>query len=253
MGGSCTELPHQSTLWKIAIASTINDTEKKISPYLKKHEQWRDFLEPAREVLPGTEMDETVKWGMPTYTLNGKNIIGLTGFKNHCAIWFHNGLFLKDKDRHLVNAGEGTTKAQRQWRFEAGDRFPKRLVKSYVLEAINNARSGKTIKPEKKALLIPGELQLALDRNKRLQKAFAALTTGRQKEYRAYRVSQAGEDPSVPPGEGRPADIAGAGSLRQIQELLARLVFGRVHLARFVPVQFRLADNSIPGAFWQGV
>jgi uncharacterized protein YdeI (YjbR/CyaY-like superfamily) len=165
------------------MASTINDTEKKISAYLKKHEQWREFLEPAREVMRGTEMDETVKWGVPTYTFNGKNIIGLAGFKNHYAIWFHNGVFLKDREKQLVNAQEGTTKAQRQWRFEVGDRFPKRLVKSYVLEAINNARSGKTIKPEKKSLKIPDELQAALDRNKRLQKAFAALTPGRQKEY----------------------------------------------------------------------
>lgn len=165
------------------MASTSNDTDKKISAYLEKHAQWRDFLEPARELMRGTEMEETVKWGVPTYTLNGKNIIGLAGFRNHCAIWFHNGVFLKDKEKQLVNAQEGTTKAQRQWRFEAGDRFPKRLVKSYVLEAMDNARSGKTIKPEKKTLLIPGELQTALEKNKRLQKAFAALTPGKQREY----------------------------------------------------------------------
>lgn len=168
------------------MASTSNDTDKKISAYLEKHAQWRDFLEPARELMRGTEMEETVKWGVPTYTLNGKNIIGLAGFRNHCAIWFHNGVFLKDKEKQLVNAQEGTTKAQRQWRFEAGDRFPKRLVKSYVLEAMDNARSGKTIKPEKKTLLIPGELQTALEKNKRLQKAFAALTPGKQREYAGH-------------------------------------------------------------------
>ena len=159
------------------------ETDKKITAYLKKHEQWREFLEPAREIMCSTELEETVKWGVPTYTLNGKNIIGLAGFKNHCAIWFHNGVFLKDKDKQLVNAQEGTTKAQRQWRFEAGDKFPKRLVKSYVLEAMDNARSGKSIKPEKKVLKIPDELQAALNKNKQLQKAFFALTPGKQKEY----------------------------------------------------------------------
>lgn len=159
------------------------ETEKKINAYLKKHEQWQNFLEPARDVLHSTELEETVKWGVPTYTLDGKNILSLAGFKNHCAIWFHNGVFLKDKDKKLMNAQEGTTKGQRQWRFVVGDKFPKRLVKSYVLEAMDNARSGKTIKPEKKALTIPDELQTALDKSKKLQKAFTALTPGKQKEY----------------------------------------------------------------------
>ncbi len=159
------------------------ETEKKLNAYFKKHEQWQKFLAPARDVLHSTELEETLKWGVPTYTLDGKNILSLAGFKNHCAIWFHNGVFLKDKDEKLMNAQEGTTRGQRQWRFVVGDKFPKRLVKSYVLEAMDNARSGKTIKPEKKALTIPDELQAALDRSKKLQKAFVALTPGKQKEY----------------------------------------------------------------------
>ncbi len=159
------------------------ETENKVAAYLKKHDKWRKFLEPAREVMLSTELKEAVKWGAPAYTLNGKNLIGLTGFKNHCAIWFHNGVFLKDKEKKLVNAQEGTTKGLRQWRFEEGDKFPTRLVKSYVLETMDNARAGKAIKPEPKKLLMPTELESALGKSKRLEKAFKSLTPGRQKEY----------------------------------------------------------------------
>lgn len=159
------------------------EIEKKVAAYLKKHDKWRKFLEPAREIMLSTELEEAVKWGAPAYILNGKNLIGLTGFKNHCAIWFHNGVFLKDKEKKLVNAQEGTTKGLRQWRFEEGDKFPTRLVKSYVLETMDNARAGKAIKPEPKKLLMPAELESALGKNKRLEKAFKSLTPGRQKEY----------------------------------------------------------------------
>ena len=167
----------------MATAKEQKEIEKKVEAYLKKHEQWRKFLEPARDVMLSTELEEAVKWGAPAYLLNGKNLIGLTAFKHHCAIWFHNGVFLKDKDKKLVNAQEGTTKGLRQWRFEEGDKFPTRLVKSYVLETMDNARAGKQIKPSPKKLVIPAELKTALSKSKRLDKAFNALTPGRQKEY----------------------------------------------------------------------
>ncbi|MDT0687112.1 DUF1801 domain-containing protein [Autumnicola psychrophila] len=37
-----------------------------------------------------------MKWGAPVYTLEGKNVIGLAAFKNHCAMWFFNGASLKE-------------------------------------------------------------------------------------------------------------------------------------------------------------
>lgn len=133
--------------------------------------------------MNSTDLAETVKWGMPHYTYDKKILVGLAGFKNHCAIWFHQGVFLKDKARKLVNAQEGTTKGLRQWRFEEGDKVDTRLLKSYAVESINNHKAGKKITPAKKKLLIPKELAAALEKSARLKKNFAALTPGKQKEY----------------------------------------------------------------------
>lgn len=55
--------------------------------------------------------------GVRLYILNGKNVIGLGAFKNHFAIWFFNGVFLKDEKQLLTNAQEGKTKALRQMHF----------------------------------------------------------------------------------------------------------------------------------------
>lgn len=39
------------------------------------------------KAVPG--LDETIKWGMPHFTLNGKNLAGLAAFKAHAALVLH--------------------------------------------------------------------------------------------------------------------------------------------------------------------
>lgn len=172
------------------MAATDNN---KVDAYLTKHRQWAKHLTALRGILLDTELEETVKWGAPTYTLNGKNVVGLTAFKEHCALWFHQGVFLKDKDNKLINAQEGTTKGLRQWRFEQGDKINARQVRSYVLEAIENQRAGKEIKPDKKVLSLPPELIQAFRADSKLCAAFEKLTPGKQREY-ADHVASAKRD-----------------------------------------------------------
>jgi len=160
----------------------MTDAEK-IDSYIKKHEQWSDVFTQFRAILQATELTETVKWGAPSYTLQDKIVVTFTGFKNHCALWFQQGVFLKDEGGNLVNAQEGITRAQRQWRFEVGDKVDKSQVKAYVLEAIENHKAGKQIKPAKKELLIPVELTQAFNENERLKKGFDSLPPFKRREF----------------------------------------------------------------------
>ena len=77
---------------------------KKIDAYIEKHEKWKDQLVTLRKILNASELVEAVKWGSPSYTLDSNILISLVGFKNHCAIWFHQGMFLEDAKSVLVNA-----------------------------------------------------------------------------------------------------------------------------------------------------
>ena len=70
-------------------------TAKQVSDYIKKHERWSEELTQLREIFQRTELLEEVKWGSPTYTLNGKLIAGLGAFKNHFGIWFSPGGLFK--------------------------------------------------------------------------------------------------------------------------------------------------------------
>ncbi len=166
----------------------MGDAEK-IASYLEKHEKWRRQLTEMRSILNATELSEAVKWGSPTYSLDKSILISIVGFKNHCAMWFHQGVFLTDERSVLVNAQEGTTKGMRQLRLEEGDKVNKTLIKAYVLETIANHRAGKKIAPTRKSLNMPEELEGALKKNKKLTAAFEALSPGKQREYADHIAS----------------------------------------------------------------
>jgi uncharacterized protein YdhG (YjbR/CyaY superfamily) len=54
-----------------------------------------DFAQPVlrhfRELVHSTidGVDEAIKWGMPHFTHNGKNVAGMAAFKAHCAVIVH--------------------------------------------------------------------------------------------------------------------------------------------------------------------
>jgi uncharacterized protein YdeI (YjbR/CyaY-like superfamily) len=155
-----------------------------IEEYIENHAQFSDALNMLRNIINSTELEETIKWSSPVYVLDGKNVVGLGAFKNHFGIWFFNGVFLKDENNLLEQAQE-KTKGLRQMRFQSIEDIDKNAVLAYVKEAINNQKLGKEIKPEMKGkkVNIPKELQIVFDNNKNFQKAFNALTPGKQREY----------------------------------------------------------------------
>ncbi|WP_203532526.1 DUF1801 domain-containing protein [Draconibacterium halophilum] len=64
---------------------------KTVQEYILNSQSRQDILMVLRDLLKSTELSETIKWGAPCYTVNGKNVIGLGVFKEHVAIWFFQG------------------------------------------------------------------------------------------------------------------------------------------------------------------
>ncbi len=160
---------------------------QKVDTFIAEQTKWKEKLQQLRAVFQKTELKEEVKWGKPTYTLDGKMVAAMADFKNHMALWFHQGIFLKDKHNKLINAQEGVTKALRQWRFKEEDEIDSNLVLEYIKEAIANAAAGKEVKKAvKKEVSIPQIFKSALAEDEDLHKCFHSLTPGRQKEYAEY-------------------------------------------------------------------
>ncbi len=163
-----------------------------VDEYIASAEAFGKALVKLRAILLSTELEETIKWGAPCYTIDGKNVVGLAAFKSYAGLWFHQGALLSDPEGVLINAQEGKTKALRQWRFESANEIRVRAVKAYVTEAIEHARAGRRVKTERSgAILIPPELASAMDA--KTKKAFEALTPGRRREY-ANHIAQAKRD-----------------------------------------------------------
>jgi uncharacterized protein YdeI (YjbR/CyaY-like superfamily) len=151
---------------------------------------WKAELIELRSILRSTGLKETIKWGSPVYTHEGKNVVGIGGFKSYFGLWFFQGALLADKNKVLINAQEGRTRALRQMRLQSSDEIDARLIKGYVKEAIGLATRGVEIKADRhKPLTVPAELQAALRKRKTAGTGFEKLTPGKQREYAEYVAS----------------------------------------------------------------
>lgn len=162
--------------------------DSRVDEYITKHSNFTELLTEIRKILLSTEFVETIKWGMPTYTIQGKNVAGIGSFKSHFGIWFFQGALLKDRHKVLTNAQEGKTQAMRQWRFTNDSKIDKKLLLTYIQEAIANEKKGLRIKPTKtkKPLLIPSELASVLTKNKTLSQAFKELNLTKKRDFSEY-------------------------------------------------------------------
>lgn len=159
-----------------------------VEEYIEVNTHFKEELEVLRALILSTNLEENIKWSAPTYSLKGKNVLGIGAFKHHFCIWFFNGVFLKDEHNRLETAQE-KTKALRQLRFNTLNDINKPLVIDYVREAIENQELGKEIKPKrttKKDILVPELLNEELKTNSKFKAAFNALSPSCQREYCNY-------------------------------------------------------------------
>ncbi len=163
-----------------------------VEAYLEKFDQWKPCLEYLRTMLLETGMEEKVKWGMPVYCLDNKNVAGIGAFASYVGIWFFQGALLEDPEKVLHNAQEGKTKAMRQWRFQSLEeiRANRHTLKQYLREAKKNQAEGREIRPVRtRSVALPKELKQALASDEALKKAFQAITPGKRREYAEHIAS----------------------------------------------------------------
>ena len=145
---------------------------------------WTDILEFLRQLILETELQEERKWGMPTYTLNGKNVVILGVFKESCVLSFLKGGLLEDPYQLMERPGPNS-QVGRFIRFtqlsQAQDIEDK--IKEYLLRAIEVERSGKKAIPKPANQVLPEELHQKFVEHPGLEAAFFSLTPGRQRGY----------------------------------------------------------------------
>ncbi len=159
--------------------------QEKINAFFEKGSAWQECMQALRKIVLQCGLDETMKWNVPCYMHEGKNILLLHGFKHYCAINFFKGALLSDKEQLLIQQTENV-QAGRQIRFTEARTIKKQaaILEAYIKEAIALEHNKINLPlPEKKSQHLPDELLQQFSNNASLEAAFKALTPGRQRGY----------------------------------------------------------------------
>jgi uncharacterized protein YdeI (YjbR/CyaY-like superfamily) len=150
-----------------------------------KVNRWAAELQLLRQLLLASGLNEECKWGMPCYTLNGQNVALLAAFKEYCSINFFKGALLSNEWGMLSSAGENS-QAGRLIKITSIEQVNVHAehILNTLLQAVNIEKSGQKV-PQRSIddEEVPLELLTEFAADPELERAFRALTPGRQRGY----------------------------------------------------------------------
>jgi uncharacterized protein YdeI (YjbR/CyaY-like superfamily) len=152
------------------------------TPQCKVH-QWINEIELLRAIVLQCNLKEEIKWGVPVYTLNDKNIITVNALKDSANIVFFKGVLLKDE--HKILQQQGNIQLSRIVKFTSINEIIalQDVLLEYIHEAIEIEKSGKKLETPKPTMEIPDELTQVFEEEPEFKNAFYKLTPGRQRSY----------------------------------------------------------------------
>jgi len=179
--------------------------------------RWEAEIAAMRRVLAAFAMTEECKWGKPTYTVDGKNIVIMQGFKEYFGLGFFQGALLKDPRKVLVQLGQ--QHAGRVMKFTSAKDITAKAatIKAYVREAMAIEKAGLRMERRKTSdFPVPEELTERFRKDPRFRRAFEALTPGRQRGY-LYHFAAAKQSATrvARIEKARPAILEGRGFLER--------------------------------------
>jgi uncharacterized protein YdeI (YjbR/CyaY-like superfamily) len=180
----------------------MSHRDERVDAYIAKAAPFaRPILEHVRAVVHEgcPDVEETLKWGMPSFTHGGGILCGMAAFKAHASFGFW---------KHALVVGEGSEQAG-MGSFgklaSVRDLPPRKQLVAYVRKAAAlNAHGAGTMSarkaPARKAAApkpapVPTpEFAAALRRDKAASAAFEAFSPGRQREYVEWIAEAKRED-----------------------------------------------------------
>ena len=181
-------------------------TDPRIDAYIARQADFaRPILQHIRRLVHAAapEADETIKWGMPHFTVGGRMLGGMAGFKAHAtlSLWQANDI-----------AGETGNGREAMGHFgrltSVADLPPEEDLTAAIRRAADAAGEGRNPRPkqpQKPELATPPDLAAALHGEPAAPATFAAFPPGCRREYvewvteakrlenRARRIAQAVE------------------------------------------------------------
>ena len=156
------------------------------TPECKVH-TFAEALKLLRSLVLSCGLTEELKWSIPCYTFQGKNMLVVAAFKAYCSVSFFKGALLSDSHGKLKTPGENS-QATRLLKYTSAEQVKQEadIIKAYVYEAIEVEKAGLKVAFKKDAGPMPEELKEKLKDMPALNTAFNDLTPGRQRGYILY-------------------------------------------------------------------
>ncbi len=109
---------------------SVNDYLRSMQPEVRK------TLQAVRKSIMASAkgLDEVISYNIPGYKLNGKAVVFIAGFKNHCSLY----PITKDLVKSLGNKLDKYTIKGSTLQYEIGKPLPAALVKLIVKERIRS-------------------------------------------------------------------------------------------------------------------
>jgi uncharacterized protein YdeI (YjbR/CyaY-like superfamily) len=154
------------------------------TPECKVH-RWPQELRLLRKIALASGLKEERKWGVPCYTFEGKNILLIGAFNDYASLSFLKGALIKDEAGLLQFAGEQSQSAKYlKVRNVKELAAIEKQVQAYIQEAIEMEKRGEKVVLKKiEEYDLPSELQDVFAEDAAFEKAFRALSPGRQRGY----------------------------------------------------------------------
>ncbi len=151
-----------------------------------KVNNWKEALITLRKIVINTGLTETIKWGVPVYTHQNKNILMLGCLKAYAFISFFKGSLLNNTNNLLSQ--QGNVQAARLIKVNDVDFIYKHqsIIERFIHEAIALEESGAKVSIVKNLEPIPNELEEIFLKDPLFETAFKKLTLGRQRGYIIY-------------------------------------------------------------------
>jgi len=146
---------------------------------------WRQELALLREILLKSGLTETRKWGVACYMYGKQNMVLLGALKHGATLSYFKGSLMSDPGKLLHSPGENS-QAVRYMKFTSPEQVSEQaeIIAEYLREAmvLEETKQQVTFKKADEQEKCE-ELQRALNEDAELNKAFYALTPGRQRGY----------------------------------------------------------------------
>lgn len=148
---------------------------------------WREELILLRKIVLACGLTEEVKWGVPCYSFDRKNVLIISAFKEYASLNFFKGVLLDDPYKILEKPGENSQSSRLVKFTHTRDIIAaEETIKAYIFQAIEVEKKGLKVEFKENPEPIPEELSEKFEEYPNLKQAFFSLTPGRQRGYIIY-------------------------------------------------------------------